>query len=92
MSYIVSTGIHRIILRCTVSIGTCRKIKETVESDIDLIFAPERTIEGNAIKELFSLIQIIGSDIKEMQILLHQYSRLGVEIVRASSWEAEISV
>ncbi len=58
-----------IIIRCTVPVGTCRNIvKEIIETNTDfhvgreigLVFAPERTIEGQALKELKSLPQVIG--------------------------------
>jgi nucleotide sugar dehydrogenase len=58
-----------VILRSTVPIGTTRNfVKDLLESfsglicglDFHLAFAPERTAEGRAIKELRSLPQIIG--------------------------------
>lgn len=58
-----------VILRSTVPIGTCRGfVKERLEQktgltcglDFHLSFAPERTAEGKALKELRSLPQIIG--------------------------------
>jgi UDP-N-acetyl-D-mannosaminuronic acid dehydrogenase len=59
-----------VILRSTVPVGTTRKVvKPIIESksgltaghDFDLIFAPERTLEGVAISELKKNPQIIGS-------------------------------
>ena len=58
-----------VILRSTIPVGTCRNVvKELLESgsglkcglDFHLSFAPERTAEGKALKELRSLPQIIG--------------------------------
>lgn len=58
-----------IILRSTVSIGTCRNFvipfveKNTqlkAGEDFYVAFAPERTVEGDALNELRSLPQIIG--------------------------------
>lgn len=58
-----------VILRSTVPIGTCRNVvKKKLEEisglscgiDFHLSFAPERTAEGKALKELRSLPQIIG--------------------------------
>ena len=60
---------HLVILRSTVPIGTCRRhVKAKLEEksglvcgvDFHLSFAPERTAEGKALKELRSLPQIIG--------------------------------
>ena len=57
-----------LIFRSTLPIGTCRKIIIPIfkkynlfpGKDFDLSFAPERTVEGNAIKELSMLPQIIA--------------------------------
>lgn len=58
-----------VILRSTVPVGTCRGfVKHLLETktgltcglDFHLSFAPERTAEGKALKELRSLPQIIG--------------------------------
>lgn len=58
-----------VILRSTVPVGTCRGfVKDQLEQktglvcglDFHLSFAPERTAEGKALKELRSLPQIIG--------------------------------
>ncbi|OHA44135.1 MAG: hypothetical protein A3G03_00380 [Candidatus Taylorbacteria bacterium RIFCSPLOWO2_12_FULL_44_15c] len=58
-----------IILRSTVSVGTCRKFaipliekisKLKAGEDFYLSFAPERTVEGRALEELRILPQVIG--------------------------------
>lgn len=57
-----------IIFRSTLPIGTCRNTiakifsenKLKIEKDYFLSFAPERTIEGNALKELQNLPQIVS--------------------------------
>ena len=57
-----------VILRSTVPVGTCRDIAVPaleqsglkVDQDFLLAFAPERTVEGQAIEELRTLPQIIG--------------------------------
>ena len=57
-----------IIFRSTLPIGTCRNViipifrkkNKIVGKDFDLSFAPERTIEGDAINELENLPQIIS--------------------------------
>jgi len=58
-----------IILRSTVSPGTTRKIKDIIERDfslkigtnIYLVYAPERVMQGKAIMEIKSLPQLIGA-------------------------------
>ncbi|MCG9881356.1 MAG: nucleotide sugar dehydrogenase [Bacteroidia bacterium] len=68
ISKVLNRG-NLVILRSTVPIGTCRDIvKPILEKgsglkagiDFHLSFAPERTAEGKALKELRSLPQIIG--------------------------------
>ena len=58
-----------VLLRSTVPVGTTRSVVIpllqqisglNVGSDFNIAFTPERTVEGNAIKELTSLPQIVG--------------------------------
>lgn len=58
-----------VILRSTVTVGTTRvRVKERLEAltgllvgeDFDLVFAPERTIEGKALEELRKIPQVVG--------------------------------
>lgn len=64
-----------IILRSTVAVGFSRKATNIIEektklkvgSDFFMVFAPERTLEGNALIELENLPQIIGGITKECQ-------------------------
>lgn len=55
-----------IILRSTVKIGTTRKVVSPILSTsgkkFDIAMCPERTLEGNAMKELHELPQIVGAD------------------------------
>jgi UDP-N-acetyl-D-mannosaminuronic acid dehydrogenase len=55
-----------VILRSTVKIGTTRnivkKILQKTGKKFDLAMCPERTLEGNALKELLTNPQIIGAD------------------------------
>ena len=68
ISRVLSSG-NLIILRSTVPIGTCREIvipylesktNKVCGVDFFVAFAPERTEEGNALRELTTLPQIIG--------------------------------
>ena len=57
-----------VLIRSTVPIGTTRKIiipileqsKLKVNNDFHVAFTPERTVEGNALEEIFNIPQIIG--------------------------------
>jgi UDP-N-acetyl-D-mannosaminuronic acid dehydrogenase len=87
-----------VILRSTVPIGTCRNfVKAKLEEasclvcgvDFNLAFAPERTAEGKALKELRSLPQIIGgynSDSLEATAAI--FRDLTPTIVKVDSLEA----
>jgi nucleotide sugar dehydrogenase len=87
-----------VVLRSTVPIGTCRNfVKTKLEKvsglvcgvDFNLAFAPERTAEGKALKELRSLPQIIGgynSDSLEATAAI--FRDLTPTIVKVDSLEA----
>jgi UDP-N-acetyl-D-mannosaminuronic acid dehydrogenase len=71
VSHLISSVLKKgdvVIYRSTIPVGTTRNIiipilklsKLTVGIDFHVIFAPERTVEGNAIDELQSLPQIVG--------------------------------
>ena len=86
-----------VILRSTVPVGTCRKIvlpilKESrlkIGESFYLSFCPERTVEGNAIQELFEIPQVIGGVTEkcvEKSTFLFKF--LAKSIVRAESIES----
>jgi UDP-N-acetyl-D-mannosaminuronic acid dehydrogenase len=60
---------QQIILRSTVSPGTTDRVKKTIErktglvegEDFDLVYAPERVLQGKAISEIKHLPHIIGA-------------------------------
>lgn len=82
-----------IILRSTVRLGTTREValpflKESGKS-LMLAYCPERTTEGNAMKELFSLPQIIGAlDEASLQRASLLFQRITKSIIHVSSLEA----
>ncbi len=81
-------------LRSTVAVGTCRnifmpKLKEKFGKSLDIVFCPERTIEGDAINELFNLPQIIGgSSDYAVNSAEKIFKKLTKRIVKVSSLEA----
>jgi UDP-N-acetyl-D-mannosaminuronic acid dehydrogenase len=84
-----------IILRSTVFPGVTKRVKEMINeyfSTIVVSFCPERISEGNAIKELRNLPQIIGADDDlAFERSENLFSTLGVEMVRLSTEEAELA-
>jgi UDP-N-acetyl-D-mannosaminuronic acid dehydrogenase len=59
---------------------------------VDVAFAPERIAEGHALEELGSLPQIIGADEEVAGDRAEAlFARLGAEIIRTTSKEAELA-
>lgn len=90
-------GSQLIILRSTVSVGTTRKViipmlAEIAEIKIDdvlISFCPERTIEGNAIRELQDLPQIVsGNNVVAKQKAEKLFRNLTNSIITVESIEA----
>lgn len=87
-----------VLVRSTVPVGTTRSTVGPVleeESglkcgdDFSLAFAPERTVEGNALKELRSLPQVVGGyDDRSLELSAQFFGRLSPNIVRLASIEA----
>ena len=87
-----------IIIRSTVTVGTTQKmIKKKIEDSTKLQFgidfflasAPERTVEGNALKELKNLPQIVGStDTHSIDKTGSIFNKLTKTIIRVSSFDA----
>jgi nucleotide sugar dehydrogenase len=86
-----------IMLRSTVPVGTTRKVclpileKESrlvAGRDFSLVFAPERTVAGKALKELRALPQIIGAlDSQGAEVAAALYRELTATIVILDSIE-----
>ncbi|MEM2963189.1 MAG: nucleotide sugar dehydrogenase [Candidatus Anstonellales archaeon] len=90
---------HLIILRSTVSPGTIDYITAYIEEnspfkvgkDIFLAFCPERLAEGKAIKELFSLPEIVGAnDNKSKERAVEIFKRIKKEIYTTTAINAEL--
>lgn len=91
-----------VVLRSTVPIGTSRDFVLPIlekysglrcGTDFHLAFAPERTAEGKALKELRSLPQIIGGYNEEsVEATAALFRELTPTIVRVSSLEAAETV
>jgi nucleotide sugar dehydrogenase len=87
-----------VVLRSTVPIGTCRDIVLPIlegvsglkcGTDFHLSFAPERTAEGKALKELRELPQIIGGYNQDsVEATAALFRELTSNIIRVSSLEA----
>ena len=85
-----------VILRSTVAVGTTRGIVLSIlqgkVKSPQVVFAPERTLEGRALEELYSLPQVVGAIDERSMIRASQiFHRMTPTVVRVSSLEtAEI--
>lgn len=82
-----------VILRSTVMISTTRNIVYPILSNtgltFDLAMCPERTLEGNAMEELLTLPQIIGSDSQTALLRASKlFGRLTKSIIKLKNYEA----
>lgn len=86
-----------VVLRSTVPVGITRDyVKPILEEtglkageDFYLVYAPERTIQGNALKELRSLPQVIGGiNDKSVDVAANLFRKVTPTIMAVSSLEA----
>jgi UDP-N-acetyl-D-mannosaminuronic acid dehydrogenase len=84
-----------VVLRSTVYPGTTAYVAQAFADRgrrVDVAFCPERIAEGHALEEFRTLPQIVGADepaVGDRAAAL--FSRLGGEIIRTSSKEAELA-
>ncbi len=82
-----------VIVRSTVKIGTTRDIVSPILAETGKTFriamCPERTLEGEAMRELRTLPQIVGADDEEtVELAARLFSELTPTIIKMSSLEA----
>lgn len=87
------TGGELVILRSTVPVGVTRDLVLPILTksgkEFSLVFAPERTVEGKAVQELYTLPQVIaGLDEAGTRKAVTLFRRLTDDIVVVSSLEA----
>jgi UDP-N-acetyl-D-mannosaminuronic acid dehydrogenase len=82
-----------IVIRSTVPVGTTKEsiyplLLKKIQNP-KLVYAPERTIQGNALQELITLPQIIGAcDETYFQEARQLFDQLGVKSIRLDSWDS----
>ncbi|HZL59512.1 MAG TPA: nucleotide sugar dehydrogenase [Stellaceae bacterium] len=81
-----------VVMRSTVELGTTRAIVKPILDrtgrTYDLVFCPERTLEGQALQELRELPQIVGGHDRDSRIRAAQiFSFLTPTVVQVSSLE-----
>ena len=84
-----------VLLRSTVFPGVTTRVKQLFESNgihPDVTFCPERILEGQALKELRELPQIIGAtDEKAASRASNLFASLGVQTITITPEEAELA-
>ncbi len=84
-----------VVLRSTVYPGTTAFVAQALADrglNVDLAYCPERIAEGYALEELGSLPQIVGSDDQRSgDRAAALFARIGTQIVRVGSREAELA-
>jgi UDP-N-acetyl-D-mannosaminuronic acid dehydrogenase len=84
-----------VVLRSTVYPGTTEYVTQRLAErgrTADVAFCPERIAEGNALKELRTLPQIIGADTDQAAERAEEvFARLGTKTIRTTSKEAELA-
>lgn len=81
-----------VVLRSTVKVGTARNVVRPIcersGKSFEIAVCPERTLEGNALKELRELPQIVGADESATILRATQvFTRLTPTVVRVGSLE-----
>jgi UDP-N-acetyl-D-mannosaminuronic acid dehydrogenase len=82
-----------VVVRSTVPVGTSRRVvlpalREAWGDDVRLVMAPERTIQGQALRELVELPQVVGGlDEVSREAGLTFFAGLAHELVPVSSLE-----
>jgi UDP-N-acetyl-D-mannosaminuronic acid dehydrogenase len=81
-----------VVMRSTVELGTTRNVVKPVldatAKSYDLVFCPERTLEGQALRELRELPQIVGGHDQDARIRAAQvFQFLTPTVVQVSSLE-----
>jgi UDP-N-acetyl-D-mannosaminuronic acid dehydrogenase len=84
-----------VVLRSTVYPGTTEKVHELVAGtgkNVHVAFCPERVAEGQAVKELAELPQIVsGCDERAVEMASELFGRVAKSIVRLTPLEAELT-
>ncbi len=84
----VKNNVKFVFLRSTISIGFSNTLKEKFGNKLNIIYAPERTIEGNAIGELFNLPQIIAcKNVESRKIAQEIFKELDVDLIFTENYE-----
>ena len=84
-----------VVLRSTVFPGVTNRVSKLLEKNNltpDITFCPERILEGQALKELKTLPQIIGASTEKAEKRAESlFGSLGIETITVSPEEAELA-
>ena len=84
-----------LILRSTLFQGVSEKVLKLIKNvyqDLEVVYCPERILEGKAVEELTSLPQIIGVDSDAAYLSAREiFETLGINTLRTTFAEAELA-
>jgi len=84
-----------LILRSTLFPGVSEKVLKLIKNvypDLEVVYCPERILEGKAVEELTSLPQIIGADSDTAYTLAKEiFETLGIKTLKTTFEEAELA-
>ena len=93
LHFLVNTKL--LILRSTLFPGVSEKVLKLIKNvypDLEVVYCPERILEGKAVEELTSLPQIIGADSEAAYLLAKEvFETLGIKTLRTTFAEAELA-
>jgi UDP-N-acetyl-D-mannosaminuronic acid dehydrogenase len=93
LNYIANAKL--LILRSTLFPGVSEKVLKLIKNvypDLEVVYCPERILEGKAVDELTSLPQIIGADSDTAYLLAKEiFETLGIKTLRTTFEEAELA-
>jgi UDP-N-acetyl-D-mannosaminuronic acid dehydrogenase len=85
--------VRLVVVRSTIPVGTTRALiaasAECLGRSVDVVYCPERSVEGESIREMQSLPQLVGCDSDEEFALVRSLFSYAPSLVRLTPEEAE---
>lgn len=86
------TDSQLVILRSTIDPGTTRRLMSIADtiapSELDVVVAPERSLEGAVERELLTIPQLLGGPARAVDRAERFFSTMGVDVIRLPDWES----
>ncbi|MEV5886682.1 hypothetical protein AB0L74_29010 [Streptomyces sp. NPDC052020] len=86
------TDSQLVVLRTTADPGTTRRLTSILDtiapSELDVVVAPERSLEGAVERELFSIPQLLGGPARAVDRAEQFFNTMGIDVIRLPDWES----